>query len=241
MRFAAILVLDYARILVMKTYAVIFSLGVFAAAGAGCSATSSTDARDSGSTDANGSVDANIDASGSSTPDGRSDEALDTNRDAPVVTTAPWPESCVPPDNLPRPAGEALLTGPAGTSMSGEPGGPGEMMTAKLNGYLRSFNRFQTKSNALVGNGFDGSITLTLPSFAVGSYACPTAVIDYANLNAGARDSNAARSRDCCTIEITRSGAVGEIVEGTFSGIMIHGPLISWIKVEDGRFAIVRR
>jgi hypothetical protein len=231
---------------VTNTYAVIFSVAAFAAACAGSSETAMTDARVIAPTDASNlaidgplASDADSDARADSAPDGRSEGTIDADR--PAVTTSPWPESCVPPDNLPRPAGQDLLTGPAGSASFGEPAGPGESMTAKLNGYVRSFGRFQTNSGGLVGYGFDGSIALMLPSFAVGTYACPAAGIGYANLSAGSRDSNAAASRTCCTIQIARSGAVGEIVEGTFSGILIHGPLISWIKVEDGHFAVVRR
>lgn len=158
-----------------------------------------------------------------------------------VTSTAPWPESCVPAANLDRPAGEGLLTGPAGAQSFGDPAAPGETMTATLNGYPRAWTRFAGAASGFVGYGFDGSMGITVPSLGPGTYACPDASIAWGNLNAGAHDSNSAGTVNCCTIEITRSGAVGEMIEGTFSGILVHMPLQSWIKIEDGHFSVVRK
>jgi len=158
-----------------------------------------------------------------------------------TITTAPWPESCVPPAFLSRPASEYLLSGPAGDDQSGQPAGPGESMMATLNGFARSFIRFDTNAAGLVGYGFDGSIRISLPTLAPGTNSCPAAAIEYRNLAAGTRDSNSAGSVNCCTIQIIRSGAVGEPIEGIFSGILVHQSLQSWIKVEDGHFTVLRR
>jgi hypothetical protein len=114
-------------------------------------------------------------------------------------------------------------------------------MTATLNGFARSFIRFDADAAGLVGYGFDGSIGISLPTLAPGTHSCPAAALEYINLAAGARDSNSAGSMDCCTIQIIRSGDVGEPIEGIFSGILIHQPLQSWIKVEDGHFTVLRR
>ena len=114
-------------------------------------------------------------------------------------------------------------------------------MTATLNGFARSFTRFDANSAGVVGYGFDGSLGISLPALAPGIYACPAAGIEYLNLAAGGRDSNSAGSVNCCTIQIIRSGAVGEPIEGVFSGILVHQPLQSWIKVEDGHFTVLRR
>jgi hypothetical protein len=112
-------------------------------------------------------------------------------------------------------------------------------MTATLNGFARSFTRFDVNPSGVAGYSFDGSIKIFLPALARGTYACPG--IQYLNLDAGARDSNSAGSADCCTIQIIRSGAVGEPIEGIFSGILVHQPLQSWVKVEDGNFTVLRR
>jgi hypothetical protein len=172
------------------------------------------------------------------------DGASSTTQDAEVgaVTTDPWPESCVPAAYLSRPASAFLLTGPAGSERFGDLARPGETMTAKMNGLARSYqSRFETAGNAIVGHGFDGSLGIAVPSLTVGEYSCPAAGIAFDNENAGPRDSNSARTKDCCKVQITKVGGIGETVEGTFSGILVHDPLESWIKVEDGRFSVVRR
>jgi hypothetical protein len=158
------------------------------------------------------------------------------------LSPAPWAESCVPAANRSRPAGAFLLTGPAGTLGLGDAAVPGEHMSARLNGLERTFDRFGAADRGFTGYGFDGSISLRLPSLAAGTYSCASSAgIVYNNSNAGGRDSNVAGSVYCCTITITRSGAVGEPIEGTFSGILVHDALISWIKVEDGSFSVIRR
>jgi len=118
---------------------------------------------------------------------------------------------------------------------------PGETMTATLNGFRRSFVNFVTYGirGELEGYGCDGAFYFSLPSLAPGTYACPDVKIRWSNQSAG-REGHAGVTQDCCTVEITRSGGRGEFVEGTFSGIVIHG-LQSWFKIENGHFAMMVR
>jgi hypothetical protein len=45
-----------------------------------------------------------------------------------------------------------------------------------------------------------------------------------------------------CRIDVTKAGALpGETVEGTFSGILNSGMNLTWLKVEEGSFKVVRR
>lgn len=114
-------------------------------------------------------------------------------------------------------------------------------MTATLNGIPRSFDRFKSTATGLVGYGFDGSVEISLPSLAPGTYACPSAAFIYDDSTAGGRDSDRAGTVDCCTIQILRSGAIGEPIEGTFSGILDLRALQSWINLEDGHFIVIRQ
>ena len=120
---------------------------------------------------------------------------------------------------------------------------PGETMTATLNGFRRSFVDFVIKGvrGALEGYGCDGSFYFSVPSLVPGTYACPDIKITYSNQHAGPLEFNSASTQDCCTLEITRGGGLGEFIEGTFSGILIQGAVGSWIKVENGHFAVVAR
>jgi hypothetical protein len=163
-----------------------------------------------------------------------------TEFDASVISPDPWPESCVPERYRPNPAGPLLLTGIQKVISSNAL--PDETMTATLNGYRQSYVTFFTYGlrGELEGYGCDGSFYFELPSLAPGKYACPDAKITWSNRRAGF-EGNAASSEDCCTLQITRSGGTGEWIEGTFSGILINGGLNTWIKVENGHFAVVAR
>jgi hypothetical protein len=97
------------------------------------------------------------------------------------------------------------------------------------------------EGNGVAGHGYDGSIYITLPSLAPGTYACPDAKIVYGNQASGPREYNSGRTVDCCTVQVTRNDGLGGLVEGTFSGIVIQGGLMSWIKIEAGQFALVLR
>jgi hypothetical protein len=111
-----------------------------------------------------------------------------------------------------------------------------------MNGLQRSYQGgFATRGKGIIGYGFDGSIGITLPSLAVGEYSCPDAAIAFANENVGARDSNSAVTKSCCKVQVTKTGGVGTTIEGTFSGILVHDPLESWIKVEEGHFSVELR
>jgi hypothetical protein len=122
-------------------------------------------------------------------------------------------------------------------------------MTATLNGFRRSYVRFVTAGKDpdaapslrgdIEGYGCDGYFYFTLPSLAPGTYRCPDVGIRWFNQHAGPLEFNNAATADCCTIEITRSGGPGEFIEGTFSGIMINDALRSWIKIENGHFAVI--
>jgi hypothetical protein len=125
--------------------------------------------------------------------------------------------------------------------LGGDPGRSGETMTAKLNGFARTFNRFDTSFRGVVGYGTDGSLDISVPSLAPAAYACPAAKIDFNNSFPGALEFNQSISRSCCTIQISRSGAIGEPIEGTFSAILINDQLQSWIKIEEGHFLVMLR
>ena len=192
--------------------------------------------------DASAPDDNSIDASDGSV-DG-SNGNIDGSRrgDGGPVTTPPWPESCVPARNLPNPAGEFLLTGPSGSRTFGEPAILGEAMFAFLNDFPRTFDRFQMEGGSSVaGHGYDGSIDISLPSLAPGTYTCPDVKIRYSNAASGGREFNNAVSGECCIVQVTRNDGVGGIIDGVFSGILINGAVFSWVKVEEGHFAVVVR
>ena len=80
------------------------------------------------------------------------------------------------------------------------------------------------------------------PSLDPGSYTCSLAAFDYLNdSDQPQRVSNLYFTGNCCQIQITSSGGVGEPIAGTFSGILIDGDLMTWIKVEAGSFSVIRQ
>jgi hypothetical protein len=162
-----------------------------------------------------------------------------------MVTTDPWPTSCLSFYGG-LPANTCLLTGPSASGNFGVPAASGETMTATLNGLPRSFsNSFDVSfadptSVRIFGYGDDGELGITAFPAALGTYACPNAMINFADIGPGMRATNAAYSGGCCTIVVTTSGAVGEPIEGTFSGILLNASLNVWVKVEAGSFRVIR-
>jgi hypothetical protein len=115
-------------------------------------------------------------------------------------------------------------------------------MSVTMNGIPRTFDHFGGTSKELVGYSSNGSVTIEPTSLALGTYSCPDASISYNNSNAGDRDSNVYSSMACCTLEITKSGGVGEIIEGTFAGVVSNpSPSRIWVNLTQGSFSITNR
>jgi hypothetical protein len=172
----------------------------------------------------------------------------------PAESLDPWPASCVPEAYRDRPAGRVLLTGP---SLPGREDRvrADESYTATLNGLPRAFidfldthdDRPSGGSFVIEGIGGDGSVAVGVPSLEPGSYACGKDNLGYLN---DLRDDRLYQeglnvympaAQGCCQIQITGSGAVGEPISGTFSGILIDDSLETWIKVEAGAFTVIRQ
>jgi hypothetical protein len=168
----------------------------------------------------------------------------------PPLSTDPWPSSCVPAGYLDRPAAAVLLTGPSTSDGAGIPARPGESMTVTLNGLQRSFSEaFLTNGDIapgatffIRGYGDAGELDVGSPSLDPGTYTCSGAAFGYLNDYAQTqRVSNLYFTNNCCQIQITSSGGVGDPIQGTFSGILIDGDLTTWIKVEAGSFSVIRQ
>ena len=168
---------------------------------------------------------------------------------SPPTSADPWPSSCVTVP-IDRPASAQALTGPNPNSGFGDPPLPGEFIAAKLNGLARMFSTSLTVEVIDDGamrwfsaqvDGPDGAMNVVVPEGGPGSYLCPTATLSYANVKGSTTIANAF-SATCCRIDVTKAGGLpGETVEGTFSGILISGGNLIWLKVEEGSFKVVRR
>jgi hypothetical protein len=147
---------------------------------------------------------------------------------------------------LDRPAGATYLTGPYSGSGLGSAPMPGESVTATLNDLGRVFSTSFTVRDVASGAiqidafGNDGFVYLTLPAGGPGSYLCPSAGVIYGNLKSGWEGNAFASSPNCCRVEITKLGAVGDTIEGSFSGILNSG-FQTWLEIEAGTFKVVRR
>ena len=165
----------------------------------------------------------------------------------PPRSTNPWAASCVA-GSLDRPAGPTYLTGAFAGSGLGSAPLPGESFTATLNGLARSFSTGFTVGQNVSGSisikayGNDGYMLLSLPMGGPGSYTCPVgdAGVSYANVRAGWEGNGYGSNTYCCAFEITKVGAVGDTVEGTFTGIL-NSSINTWVQVEAGVFKVVRR
>src|SRR5262245_20598980 len=165
----------------------------------------------------------------------------------PPRSTAPWDASCVA-GSLDRPAGPTYLTGPYAGSGLGSTPLPGESVIATFNGLARAFSISLTVGENASGSisirayGNDGFMTLSVPTGGPGSYTCPVgdSYVSYANLKAGWEGNAFGSNTGCCKFEITKVGAVGEAVEGTFSGIL-NSQINTWVQVEAGAFRVIRR
>ncbi len=142
------------------------------------------------------------------------------------------------------------MTGPNPNSGRRDPPLPGEFIAAKLNGLARTFSTSLTVEVIDDGamrwfsaqvDGPDGEMRVAAPDGGPGSYLCPTASLGYSNVKGSPTIGNV-WSSTCCRIDVTKGGGLpGETVEGTFSGILNSGGNLTWLKVEEGSFKVVRR